>query len=205
MRVADFLAKRLRFLGVKNAYMVTGGAAMHLNDAIARQYGTDLNFLHHEQSCSMAAEAFSRITNQPCLVNVTAGPGAINTINGVFGAFVDSLPMFVVSGQSKRETLVVNSQVEGLRQLGDQEVNIIQMIEGVCKSSILLQDPLRIHQVINNLFSISISGRPGPVWLDIPIDVQASPLPDDYDKLITENLDSKSFDPIYYNNQVILT
>ena len=136
-----------------------------------------------------------RITNQPCLVNVTAGPGAINTINGVFGAFVDSLPMFVVSGQSKRETLVVNSQVEGLRQLGDQEVNIIQMIEGVCKSSILLQDPLRIHQVINNLFSISISGRPGPVWLDIPIDVQASPLPDDYDKLITENLDSKSFDP----------
>ena len=108
MRVVDFIAKRLHFLGVTEAYMVTGGAAMHLNDAISRVYADSLHFLHHEQSCAIAAESFARITNQPCLVNVTAGPGGINAINGVFGAFVDSIPMIIISGQIKTEHLVKN-------------------------------------------------------------------------------------------------
>lgn len=180
MRVVDYIAKRLRFLGISNAYMVTGGAAMHLNDAISREFGSNLHFLHHEQSCSMAAESFARITNQPCLVNVTAGPGSINAINGVFGAYVDSLPMIILSGQSKRETLVINSGVEGLRQLGDQEVNIVSMVSSICKSSYLLQDPLEIADVLDNLYLRSITGRPGPIWIDIPIDVQAYELPDSY-------------------------
>ena len=186
MRVADFVARRLRFLGCDTAYMVTGGAAMHLNDAISREYQNNLHFLHHEQSCAMAAESFARLTNRPCLVNVTAGPGGINALNGVFGAYVDSIPMFVVSGQAKRETLVANAEVQGLRQLGDQEVNIIHMASQACKATYLLQDPLNIHQILNNLYQKATSGRQGPVWLDIPIDVQAFPLPDHFEQLINE-------------------
>jgi acetolactate synthase-1/2/3 large subunit len=191
MRVADFIARRLRFLGVDTAYMVTGGAAMHLNDAIAREYQTDLHFLHHEQSCAMAAESFARLTNRPCLVNVTAGPGGINALNGVFGSFVDSIPMIVVSGQAKRETLVVNANVKGLRQLGDQEVDIVNMASHVCKAAVLLQNPLDIRPVLNNLFVQATSARPGPVWLDIPIDVQGSVLPASFKAYINEPLNTR--------------
>lgn len=177
MRVADYIAQRLKFLGCTDVYMVTGGAAMHLNDAFAKAYGSKVHCLHHEQSCSIAAESFARITGRPCIVNVTAGPGSINAINGVFGAFVDSIPMIVVSGQAKRETLLANCSTPNLRQLGDQEVDIIRMVSGVCKSARLVQDPLDIDQVVDEAYRFAISGRPGPVWLDIPIDVQATPLP----------------------------
>jgi acetolactate synthase-1/2/3 large subunit len=177
MRVADFIAERLKFLGCSDVYMVTGGAAMHLNDAFAKSFGNQVHCLHHEQSCAIAAESFARITGRPCVVNVTAGPGAINAINGVFGAFVDSIPMVVVSGQAKRETLLANANTDGLRQLGDQEVDIIRMVSGICKSSVLIQDPLQIDQIVDAAFQQAISGRPGPVWLDVPIDVQATPLP----------------------------
>ena len=89
MRVSDYIARRLQFLGIEYAFMVTGGAAMHLNDAISSVFQEKLIFLHHEQSCSMAADSFARITNKPCLVNVTAGPGVINALNGVFGAVAE--------------------------------------------------------------------------------------------------------------------
>jgi acetolactate synthase-1/2/3 large subunit len=184
MRVADFIAERLKFLGCTDVYMVTGGAAMHLNDAFAKAFGSHVHCLHHEQSCAIAAESFARITGRPCIVNVTAGPGSINAINGVFGAYVDSIPMIVVSGQSKRETLLANSKTEGLRQLGDQEVDIIRMVSGICKSSVLIQDPLQIHQAVDEAYHRATSGRPGPVWLDVPIDVQATPLPKELEILI---------------------
>jgi acetolactate synthase-1/2/3 large subunit len=185
MRVADYIAERLKFLGCTDVYMVTGGAAMHLNDAFAKAFGSKVHCLHHEQSCSIAAESFTRITGRPCIVNVTAGPGSINAINGVFGAFVDSIPMIVVSGQAKRETLLANCNTPGLRQLGDQEVDIIRMIEGICKSAQLLQDPLDIDHAVDKAYCMAMSGRPGPVWLDIPIDVQATYLPPAfYDRLI---------------------
>ena len=167
MRVADYISERLKFLGCTDVYMVTGGAAMHLNDAFAKTYGRRVHCLHHEQSCAIAAESFSRITGRPCIVNVTAGPGGINAINGVFGAFVDSIPMIVVSGQAKRETLLANSQTPGLRQLGDQEVDIIRMVSGICKSGVLIEDPLLIDQMVDDAYRQATSGRPGPVWLEI--------------------------------------
>ena len=188
MRVADFIARRLHFLGIEHALMVTGGAAMHLNDAISSVYKDRLVFLHHEQSCSMAADAYARLTNKPCLVNVTAGPGAINALNGVFGAFVDSLPMVVVSGQSKRQTLTVNSGLNHLRQLGDQEAHVQALASPVCKSVHLLQNPLDVNDIINQLFLVCTSGRPGPVWLDVPIDVQAYHLPGHYEQYIQQPL-----------------
>jgi len=188
MRVADYIALRLQFLGLTDVYMVTGGAAMHLNDAFSREFKDNVHFLHHEQSCSMAAEANTRLTNIPCLVNITAGPGAINTLNGVFGAFVDSIPMIVISGQAKRETLVQNYKIEGLRQLGDQEVNVVNLASNICKSTLLLDDPFLVHETLNNMFITAVSGRPGPVWLDIPIDVQSFVLPDYFKELIEEPL-----------------
>lgn len=188
MRVADYIAERLKMLGCTNVYMVTGGAAMHLNDAFAKAYRDTVHCLHHEQSCAIAAESFARITGRPCIVNVTAGPGSINAINGVFGAFVDSIPMIVVSGQAKRETLLANCHTPGLRQLGDQEVDIIRMVAGVCKFARLIQDPLSIDQAVDEAYRLAVSGRQGPVWLDVPIDVQATLLPAAYASRLVQPL-----------------
>ena len=159
---------------------------MHLNDSISKVFKERLFFLHHEQSCSMAADAYARIKGKPCLVNVTAGPGAINALNGVFGAYVDSLPLFILSGQSKRETLVVNSGVSSLRQLGDQEADVVALATPVCKAVHLLQEPLEVHKLINEFFITATTGRPGPVWIDIPIDVQSFELPEEFLSFINE-------------------
>ena len=192
MRVADFIAKRLQFLGLNDAFMVTGGAAMHLNDAFAKHFSTHVHCLHHEQSCAMAAESYARVKGVPAIVNVTAGPGAINAINGVFGSYVDSIPMIVVSGQAKRETMVGNYADKKLRQLGDQEVNIIRMVEDVCKYSKVVMDPLKIDEVVDDAFFEAVSGRPGPSWIDIPIDVQAYPLPNEYESRIYKEPEKKN-------------
>ena len=177
MRVADYIAERLRYLGCRDVYMVTGGAAMHLNDAFSLSFAGRVHNLHHEQSCSMAAESYARLSGIPAVVNVTAGPGGINAINGVFGAYVDSIPMIVVSGQAKRETMMSTYNIPGLRQLGDQEVDIIRMVEGVCKTAIVVTDPMSIAEVVDRCFRVATTGRPGPAWIDVPIDVQAFPLP----------------------------
>ncbi len=172
MRVAELIAKQLKFLGCKKVFTVTGGASMHLNDAFGDVFGEDVHYLHNEQSCSMAAEAYSRITGIPCVVNVTAGPGSINALNGVFGAYVDSIPMIVISGQAKRETLVKNSGLKGLRQLGDQEVDIVSMGAKICKRIRSIDVAENIKYEVDQAFLIAKSDRPGPVWLDVPIDVQ---------------------------------
>ena len=163
---------------------------MHLNDAFASTFAAHVHCLHHEQSCAMAADSYARINGIPAIVNVTAGPGAINAINGVFGAFVDSIPSIVVSGQAKRETLVSTYDDPNLRQLGDQEVDIVRMVEGVCKSAQVVRNPYEIDEIVNNAFITATSGRPGPVWIDIPIDVQATPLPDAYNSKIDIPIDS---------------
>ena len=188
MRVSDFIAKRLKFLGCEDVYMVTGGASMHLNDSFGIEFKDKVHCLHHEQACAIAAESFARIKSFPAIVNVTAGPGSINAINGVFGAYVDSIPMIVISGQAKRETLVKNSGRPKLRQLGDQEVDIIHMVNKVTKESISLEDPSLVSKVIDFAFIRAISGRKGPVWIDIPIDVQSSLLYAEYENLITKPL-----------------
>jgi len=187
MRVADYIAQACINAGIKEVFMVTGGAAMHLNDAFGRRKELNLRFLHHEQSCSMAAEAYARVSGVPALVNVTAGPGAINAINGVFGAYVDSQPMIIVSGQAKRETLVSNSSINHLRQLGDQEVDIIAMVQKVTKYATQIDDPKKTQEVIAKAIGIATSGRPGPVWIDVPIDVQAAKITETTTNLISIN------------------
>jgi len=189
MRVSDFIAKRLKFLGCEDVYMVTGGASMHLNDSFGIEFKKKVHCLHHEQACTIAAESYARIKSFPAIVNVTAGPGGINAINGVFGAYVDSIPMIVISGQAKRETLVKNSGRPHLRQLGDQEVDIIHMVQKVTKESIILEDPSLVSQVIDFAFLRAISGRKGPVWIDIPIDVQSTLLDKKYKNLLEKPIE----------------
>jgi len=185
MRVADYISQYLANQGIRHIFMVTGGGAMHLNDALGRNKAFEVICCHHEQACSMAAESYARVSGKMAAVNVTTGPGGTNAITGVYGAFVDSIPMFVVSGQVKRETLVVNTGL-ALRQLGDQEIDIIRMVKGITKYAELVQDPLSIRYHLEKAFYLARTGRPGPVWLDIPIDVQATPI--DVAKL-------KGFDP----------
>ena len=176
MRVADEIALTLWKLEYRKLYMVTGGASMHLNDALTKVFAKNTVFLHHEQSCTMAAESYARISGKPAVVNVTAGPGSINAINGVFGAYVDSIPMIVISGQAKTETLTTSYPNLNLRQLGDQEVDIIYMVKKICKKAIQLTDLHNIRETIHECHQEAISGRPGPVWIDVPIDIQSKPV-----------------------------
>jgi len=175
VRVADYIARLVADDGVDRVFMITGGGAMHLNDAFGRERRLSTVFCHHEQTCAMAAESFGRLANRPALVNVTSGPGGINALNGVFGAFVDSVPMIVVSGQVKRETLVTSYDLP-LRQLGDQEVDIVAMASPVCKAATLLDDPATTRFVVERALWLARHGRPGPVWIDVPIDVQSAPI-----------------------------
>ena len=137
MRVSDRVAELLAEFGIKHVFMVTGGGAMHLNDALGRNKSLEVINMHHEQTCSMAADGYARTNNQMACVNVTTGPGGINAINGVFGAWTDSVPMIVISGQVKRETLNFNNSK--LRQLGDQENNIVSMVKNITKFSYILK------------------------------------------------------------------
>ncbi|NBC38176.1 thiamine pyrophosphate-binding protein [Novosphingobium sp. FSY-8] len=176
IRVADLIARAAVAAGVRDCFMLTGGGAMHLNDAFGREAGLRKVFNHHEQASAIAAESYARLSGVPALVNVTTGPGGVNTLNGVYGAYVDSIPMVVVSGQVKRETIAGNYPHIPLRQLGDQEVDIVSMVKPVTKYAVVLQDPKDARRVIEKALYLATRGRPGPVWIDVPIDVQAAPV-----------------------------
>jgi acetolactate synthase-1/2/3 large subunit len=174
IRVAEYLSQFLVDRGVKHVFMLTGGGAMFLNDAIGFNPGLQPVFHHHEQACAMAAEGYARISGGIGVVNVTTGPGGINALNGVFGAWTDSVPMLVISGQVKRETCLAATPVPNLRQLGDQEATIDRIVQSLTKYVTVLTQPERIRYELEKAFKIATSGRPGPVWIDIPIDVQSS-------------------------------
>lgn len=173
VRVADYIAQTLSRVGIRHLFMVTGGGAMHLNDAFGRCKDLQVVCCHNEQTCAMAAESYFRITNRLAAVNVTTGPGGTNAITGVYGAYVDSMAMIVISGQVKWETLVRSTGLP-LRQLGDQEVDIIRLVESVTKYAVMVQDPQSIRYHLERALHLALSGRPGPVWLDVPINVQAA-------------------------------
>jgi acetolactate synthase-1/2/3 large subunit len=174
MKLSDYIAERLADWGVRHVFLVTGGGAMHLNDSFGKESRLQYICNHHEQACAMAAEAYARISGQPGVVNVTTGPGGINALNGVFGAWTDSIPMLVVSGQVKRETCMATTSTTRLRQLGDQEVDIVSMVKGITKYAVLVDDPNSIRYHLERAWHLAQSGRPGPCWLDVPIDVQSA-------------------------------
>lgn len=174
MRASEHIAQWLVQQGVEQVFSVTGGGAMFLNQALGGHTGLRCTFMHHEQACAMAAEGYARITGKPAVVMLTTGPGSINALNGVHGAFTDSVPMIVISGQIKRETCVSFQDVPNLRQLGDQEGPIIAMATPVCKYARLVRSEKDLETMLPQAYAEAVSGRPGPVWLDIPLDIQQS-------------------------------
>ena len=182
IKVAEYISQFLVDNGIKDCFMVTGGGAMHLNDAIGHQDGIHCTFNHHEQACAIAAEGYTRMTGKLAAVCVTSGPGGTNAITGVMGGWLDSIPMFIISGQVKRETTIWAVQDLNLRQLGDQEFNVIDSVKNMTKYAIMVTNPQEIAYHLEKALFFSLNGRGGPVWLDIPLDVQGAKV--DTDSLI---------------------
>ena len=178
MKLSDYVAQKAVEHGVKHVFMVTGGGAMHLNHSFGTHKNLECIFNHHEQACAIGAEAYSRQSNRLPIVNVTSGPGGTNTITGVYGAWVDSIAMLVISGQVKWETTVRSTGL-ALRQYGDQELDIEELVQPVTKYCVMVTDPLSIRYHLEKAMYLATSGRPGPVWLDIPLNVQASQIEPD--------------------------
>lgn len=172
-KLSDWVADELVRRGITDVFMVTGGGAMHLNQSLGAHPDLTSIFNHHEQASAMAADSYFRSSGRVAVVNVTSGPGGTNAITGVYGAYVDSLAMLVISGQVKRET-TVRCTGAPLRQLGDQEIDIVRLVEPVTKYAIMVDEPNSIKYHLEKALYLATSGRPGPVWLDIPIDVQSS-------------------------------
>ena len=172
--VAEQIADWLVCQGIEQVFTVTGGGSMFLNQALGAHSGLRCTFMHHEQACAMAAEGYARIAGKPAVVMLTTGPGSINAFNGVYGAFTDSIPMIVISGQVKRETCLSFQDLPNLRQLGDQEGPTVAMAAPICKSATLIRDANHVLTALPEAYALAVSGRPGPVWLDIPLDVQSA-------------------------------
>jgi acetolactate synthase-1/2/3 large subunit len=170
MNNSDFIAKYLTEKGYDTAFGVTGGGAMFLNEAFRKQKKLKFVFTHHEQAASMAAEAYCRIKKKSAILSVTSGPGGTNAITGVIGSWVDSIPMLIFSGQVESKDMIGKSQT---RQIGIQEANILDLIKPITKYAITLNSKSNIENELNKALKISETGRPGPVWIDIPLDVQS--------------------------------
>lgn len=176
IRVADFIAGWFAQNGVKHIFTVTGGGAMHLNDAFGNHPGLKCIYNHHEQASAIAAEGYYKASGKLPAVCVTTGPGGTNALTGVLGAWLDSVPMIVISGQVKFECTIKSVPQLELRQLGDQEFNITDTVKTMTKYSFMVTDPKTIRYHLEKAVFIAKSGRPGPVWLDIPLDIQAAPV-----------------------------
>jgi len=197
IKVSDYIVKYLVDYGVRHIFMITGGGAMHLNDSIGREKRVQYICNHHEQACAIAAEGYARISGNMATVCVTTGPGATNTLTGVLGQWLDSIPVLYISGQVRYDTTVPSTGLP-LRQLGDQEGNIIAIAKPITKYAVMVTDPNSIRYHLERAIYLAMSGRPGPVWLDIPLNIQSS--------IIDENSMAPydpSEDAILYNEKQI--
>lgn len=175
IKVSDFIFQYLvEKHGIKHCFLVTGGGAMHLNDSIGHTKGLTYICNHHEQASAIAAEGYYRTCGQLCVTNVTTGPGGTNAITGVLGQFLDSIPGLYISGQIKTSTYKHTYPYLKLRQLGDQEADIVSIVTPITKYAKTIYNPLDIKYELDKAIAIALDGRPGPVWLDIPLDVQCA-------------------------------
>ena len=177
MIVSDFIFDFLIKKGVDSAFVVTGGQAMYLNDAMARRPEIKPIFAHHEQTCGMSADAYSRITNKLGVAVVTAGPGSINVVNGLVGGWCDSAPMMVISGQSALNCVKYQEE-SGIRQYGIQGIYIKPFVEKATKFFVTVDDPSKIQYYMEKAYHLATTGRPGPVWIDVPLDIQRMEVPE---------------------------
>jgi len=173
IRVADYVASFIKKIGVDCVFMVPGGGAMFLNDAIQSKKNLDYVANHNEQASSIAAEAYSRVTENIGVAVVTTGPGSTNAITGVAGAWIESVPLMIISGQVKRSDLKGKS---GVRQIGPQEVDIVSIVKSITKYATTIKNPKNIRLELEKAYHQATTGRKGPVWIDIPLDIQAAPI-----------------------------
>jgi len=173
IRVADYVAKFIYNIGVRDVFILAGGGIMHLTDGLVCNKKIKIICLHHEQSISMAIEAYSRVTGNFGVGYFTTGPGATNALTGLAGAWLDSVPCLFISGQAKRKETTYKAKIPGIRQIGVQEINIIPIVKSITKYSAFVDNPEDIRYHLEKALYFSREGRPGPVWLDIPLDVQA--------------------------------
>lgn len=177
-RLADYVADFLVAHGVTDCFSVVGGGAMHLNDALGHKEGLQVTYNHHEQACAIAAEAYARLDNKIAAVCVTTGPGGTNALTGVLGGWLDSIPMFIISGQVRYDTTARYAMqfTDGmpLRAMGDQEYDIVKSVEPMTKYAVMIEDPKQIRYALEKGWYLATTGRPGPVWLDIPVNYQGS-------------------------------
>lgn len=174
-RLADYVADFLAAHGVTDVFSVVGGGAMHLNDALGHHDKLKVTYNHHEQACAIAAEAYARIENKIAAVCVTTGPGGTNALTGVLGGWLDSIPMFIISGQVRFDTTARFEQsLTGavLRSEGDQEYDITLAVSHMCKYAQMLEKPEDIRYMLEKAWHLATTGRPGPVWIDIPVNFQ---------------------------------
>jgi len=174
-RLADYAADFLVSRGVTDVFSVVGGGAMHLNDAFGHNPGLKVTYNHHEQACAIAAEAYARLDNRIAAVCVTTGPGGTNALTGVVGGWLDSIPMFIISGQVRYDTTAryaLQFTEEPLRAMGDQEYDIVKSVEPMTKYAVMIEDPMQIRYALEKGWHLAVTGRPGPVWIDIPVNFQ---------------------------------
>ena len=196
--IADFLANH----GISHVFTVTGGGAMHLNDAFGHSDKLTCIYNHHEQASAIAAEGYTRLSGKLAAVCVTSGPGGTNAITGVLGGWLDSIPMFVISGQVKRETTIHATDIP-LRQLGDQEYDIVSSVTSMTKYAKIIMDPNEIRYHLEKAYYLCLNGRGGPVWLDIPLDVQAAIIDTDNLKSFDESELNKLENPVYDSSKTV--
>lgn len=184
-KVSDYIADCIAEWGIRDVFTVTGGGAMHMNDSFGHHKKLHCTYQHHEQACAMAAEAYARMDNRPAAVCVTTGPGATNAITGVLGGWMDSIPMLIFSGQARYATTVPASGLP-LRSMGVQECNIVPVVSSITKYAQMVIHPEDIRYCLEKALYLAMAGRPGPVWLDIPLDVQGA---------VVETDDLRAYDP----------
>ena len=170
MNNSEFIINFLQKKGLNTAFGITGGGAMFLNEAFRKQKNLNFVFMHHEQSAAMAAEAYYRVNHKPAILSVTSGPGGTNTVTGVIGAWIDSIPMIIISGQVESKDMINNSKT---RQIGIQEANTKDIIKSITKYSTVLTKNCDIEIELSKAYNIANAGRPGPVWIDVPLDIQS--------------------------------
>ncbi len=175
IRLADYVARFLVSHGVTDVFSVVGGGAMHLNDAIGHTEGLAVTYHHHEQACAIAAEAYARLENRIAAVCVTTGPGGTNALTGVLGGWLDSIPMMIISGQVRYDTTAryaLKAAGADVRAMGDQEYDIVKAVSHMTKYAVMIEDPNTIRHDLERAWHLATTGRPGPVWIDIPVDYQ---------------------------------
>lgn len=171
LRVADYVAQLLVENNIKQVFAVVGGGAMHLDDALGNHEGIHCIFNHHEQACAMAAESYARVNNQMAVACVTSGPGGTNAITGVLCAWNDSIPLMVISGQVRTDTTIQSTGLK-LRQFGEQEYDIVNSVSNMTKYAEMIIDASKVRYCIEKAIYLATHGRRGPVWIDIPLDIQ---------------------------------